>query len=46
VLVPDIGQIRGIIDIVPDILFRNFNILKRLGDETRLRLPEDLLQGC
>jgi hypothetical protein len=37
VLVPDIGQIRGIIDSVPDILFRNFNILKRLGDKTRLR---------
>jgi len=42
-LVPDIGQVIGIIDIVPDpLLGEVLNINERLLDETRLRLAGGL----
>jgi hypothetical protein len=36
VLVPNVGDVRGIIDIVPDPLLWEFNVLERLGNKARL----------
>jgi hypothetical protein len=42
-LVPDIGQVVGIIDVVPDPLFgKVLNINERFLNETRLRLAGGL----
>jgi hypothetical protein len=36
VLVPNVGDVGGIIDIVPDPLLWEFNVLERLGNKARL----------
>ena len=42
VLVPNIGQVRGGVDIVPDPLLWEFDVLESLSDVARLRLARGL----